>query len=438
MAAINVVHLAPHYGGGVGSVIRSLIEKQTEYKISHELVALESINSPMLTWCENHYVATLQHGLEQSSKLSARLAEADIVHIHWWNHPLLMQWMVSCSASPFRSVLWTHVNGMHAPQAFFKELFSFSDITALATPFSLESLVIPQGGADVRVMQSMSEVTISPQSDVKRSEGVNIGYIGTVDYIKMHPQFIRLCLDAKINDVRFTVCGGPYEKLVRQQIAELGAEASFDIRGPVNNVSEVLSELDLFGYPLNPKHYGSGEQVLLEAMGAGVVPVVLDTGCERFIIHDGKDGIIASSCEEYSQALNYLANNPALRRTMSLAARQRAKFLSQEKYWEAWLQLYEELLTRSKRVHHLKLSKSYNSLTQGGALLLQAYQDTSFDSVFMNALADLAESNQLIDSVPWSMQSATRGTPKHYLSYFPEDKDLSRICKKFAAFKVLE
>jgi len=36
----------------------------------------------------------------------------------------------------------------------------------------------------------------------------------------------------------------------------------------------LFKELHAFAYPLSPRHYGTGEQVLIEAMAFGAVPVV--------------------------------------------------------------------------------------------------------------------------------------------------------------------
>jgi len=428
MKQIKVLHIAPHFGGGIGTVIRSLAGNLSKYGIAHQLVSLESMNERMSSWCEQKHISVLQHALQQSDRFSLSIAEADIVHIHWWNHPLLMQWMATCTAPPFRSVLWTHVNGMHAPQAFFKELFSFSDITALATPYSLESLVVPRERSTIRVMQSISEVQVSsppPYRVKKMSDTFNIGYVGTVDHIKMHPQFIHLCLEANISNAKFIVCGGSHEEALRRQVSNLGIESSFDIRGMVENVSEVLLELDLFGYPLNPCHYGSGEQVLLEAMGAGVVPVVLDTGCERFIIKDGYNGLIAKTQEEYCQALSYLWKNPDVRKSMSDNARSSTRQIIKTKAWDAWYRIYEELMLSPKRPHQLNISEQLIAYPSKIRFFLQAYQDTPLAKCFIGGITSTNTMNEIF--LP-GLFSRTRGSPFHYLFYFTADMNLRAIC----------
>ena len=41
---------------------------------------------------------------------------------------------------------------------------------------------------------------------------------------------------------------------------------SFVFTGLVENVVPIYEQLDVLGYPLNPNHYGTGEQVIREAM----------------------------------------------------------------------------------------------------------------------------------------------------------------------------
>ena len=427
---MKVLHLAPHYGGGVGTVLRTLVGKLSAVGIEHRLVSLDTMNAQMRRWCEENHIPVLHQAMHRDGEVAAWFMDADIVHIHWWNHPLLMMWMASCTMPPFRSVLWSHVNGMHAPQAFFGELFEFADITALTTPYSLDSSVLAQRAGPVRVMQSLSQVKLtSPQAKQRHDNAFGIGYIGTVDYIKMHPQFIRFCTDAGIDDARFVVCGGPNEASLRHEVAQLGLDEQFDIRGPVDEVDEVLAELELFGYPLNPEHYGSGEQVLLEAMGAGTVPVVLDTGCERFIIEDGKEGIIATSGEEYSQALRHLRERPDERKRMASNARSKAERLMQSRFWEAWHALYDELLSMPKRPHRLQLAEPLRAYPLVLGAFLQAYHDTPLAAPFMEICAAPAKMTRPAISLSPGILTATRGTPFHYRSFFPEDQAIRRVCE---------
>ncbi|NTW43934.1 MAG: glycosyltransferase family 4 protein, partial [Anaerolineaceae bacterium] len=64
---------------------------------------------------------------------------------------------------------------------------------------------------------------------------------------------------------------------------------------------------------MNPRHYGTSENALLEAMTMGVVPVVIDNPTECSLVIEGKTGLIVKSPDEFAEAIVWLKNNPASR-----------------------------------------------------------------------------------------------------------------------------
>ena len=434
---ITVLHVAPHYGGGVGKVVRSLIDDQQVSNFVHRLLALESINEVMLQWAGQRQIACLSNALLDTTALNQWLGGADIIHLHWWNHPLLMYWMVYVPMPPIRCILWSHVNGLYAPQVFFKGLFTYPDCFVFSTAYSFQSPCVAEYEADIKLVQSRSKVKLIGARVKKNDACFGIGYIGTVDYIKMHPEFINLCLNARIDDAKFIVCGGPQQDLLRHQVVQVGVESRFDIRGVITDVNQVLFELDVFGYPLNPEHYGTGEQVLLEAMGAGVVPVVLDTGCEKYIIDHGKNGIIATSLEEYSAALNYLRQNIDVLRSMSRHGVEKTRDLMALQGKDAWTEHYLSLLQRDKSQHNITVAQELLSFSKGSRLLLQSYGSTEWA---LRLLRDLLDKSKKLSaaSFPSGLFSATRGSPYHYLKYFPSDPVLQIFCERLDHCKTME
>jgi glycosyltransferase involved in cell wall biosynthesis len=104
--------------------------------------------------------------------------------------------------------------------------------------------------------------------------------------------------------------------------------------------------MDVFGYPLRSDHYGTCEQVLGEAMAAGVVPVVMDNQAETLIIQDGLNGFIAHSKQHYIDHFNYLCNN---HRRFSSACRERAKELySLDTMIQNWDEVFQEMMLKPK------------------------------------------------------------------------------------------
>jgi len=67
-------------------------------------------------------------------------------------------------------------------------------------------------------------------------------------------------------------------------------------------------------------------------MAAGCVPVVINKGGQREIVHHGVNGFHWETLEELKHYTEKLIKDASLRRTMSEAARARAKFFSRDAF----------------------------------------------------------------------------------------------------------
>lgn len=433
----SILHLAPHTGGGVGTVLRAIIQHSyVDGSFSHMICTLESLNDQTKEWCDHYQVAYQENCWDNKNDLLAHLARSDIVHIHWWNHPQLHALLSSDDLPEMRTILWAHVNGLFVPQIFFDSLLSFPDYMVLATPCSLQSPLIDSYrfdlGDKLRVIQSSAGVPERAPVTTKKPESFLAGYIGTVDYSKMHPDFISLWTATGIQDPPLIVCGGPSSNILRNETVERGVAHLFDIRGMVSNVHDILSSLLVFVYPLNPAHYGTGEQVLIEAMAYGAVPVVMNNGCEKYLVKDGKTGIVASSNEDFVNGILFLKNNPEFRIKMADAGRKYVveKFSIQEAV-QRWHNLYEEAFEFPKRKHRLALVTRKNIPVESKAnLLLTSYGN----SAEAERLLAIISSEQELDhaayaDMPPACFSETRGSAFHYRNQFPNDNLLNKICR---------
>jgi hypothetical protein len=88
-------------------------------------------------------------------------------------------------------------------------------------------------------------------------------------------------------------------------------------RGETFEPAAALSGADVFFYPLQPDHYGTAENALIEAMSIGLVPVVLNNAAERAIVRDGETGFIAGSIEQAASLLEMLLSSPETRERVS-------------------------------------------------------------------------------------------------------------------------
>lgn len=427
-----VVHLLPHIGGGVGTVVKKLLEHSLKKsKFTHQLISLESLSKEAKAWCAEQGVAYIECALSSEDVFYQGISTADILHIHWWNHPLLMALLFRHNLPHARTILWSHVNGAYAPQVFSDPILAIPDRFVVATPFSLGLPSIQkQSNTFKEIYLRLIQSNAGPLTDISRThinQRPRVGYIGTVDYSKMHPEFIDIWLSVNTDLPPLMVCGGPSDDALRDEVSQRGCKHRFDIKGHVDNVPELLSELDILFYPLSETHYGTGEQVLIEAMSAGVVPVVLSNNCEAFIVTHNETGFVAQTVAELSSYVDRLSIDTTLRARMSdnaktLAA---ARFSINHTVMQ-WHILYDEVRALPKRRWGGELPVLDGVIQDSTAhLLLSSYGCTEE----ANSLRDALEGDcSGLFHLPKACYSQTRGSAHHYAKLLPNDGTLHHLC----------
>jgi hypothetical protein len=273
------------------------------------------------------------------------------------------------------------------------------------------------------VIQSNAGIPAMPPRPTENTGPLRIGYVGTVDPAKMHPDFVSLCLKADLSDAQFVVVGGPSQAALQAEIDARGVSSQFQILGPRSNVPSLMASFDIFAYPLTADHYGTGEQVLIEAMAAGAVPVVLDTGCERWVVDHGNTGLVCADPTEFTTALRQLADDVPLRQRLAKqAVASVAERYPIEKTVVSWHQIYLRLLEAPKRPHRL-LGNAISPCD----LLLAAAQNTPLAAIYQDCLAGKSVAADRLSRLPAACFAATRGSVWHYQTFFPDDPELQRL-----------
>jgi glycosyltransferase involved in cell wall biosynthesis len=318
-----------------------------------------------------------------------------------------MELLVTVDLPAMRMLLWSHVAGHNAPQVFSRALIELPDLFVVASPYSLHAPALRGDEKHVRLVFTSAGTEHVSQIVPEEHDGFIIGYIGTVDYCKMHPDFLSMSLAADIPDAHFVVCGGDHHE-------EIGATAGdrFTFCGRVPDIRPYLSRFDVFGYPLRRDHYGTGEQVLIEAQAAGVVPVVLTGGAESYVVKHEETGLVVDEVD-YPRALERLHTDPMLRARLSKAARKHAlETFALERTVSSWHEVFSEALRLGKRQR-----KWSGQVASTGADLFLASVEKGAEQF-----------SATIESAPLTFRSATRGSPFHYQTFFPEDPRLNRWC----------
>lgn len=403
-----MIHVTPHLGGGVGAVLLPWLT--TDNVCHHAVVTLDYAN--------DHAVSVLGaagvplYSQPTNAQLSSLMQEADIVLVHFWNHPLLYVWMARVDLPVSRLTFWAHVAGRIAPNVIPPVVAGLPDIFVLTTPLSQSCPSLQ--GRDAPVIFSTSGVQRMQGVHHSQADGFTVGYVGTVDFAKIHPDYVAV--HKQIAADRFLVVGGNDEARVSED-----ADARFDFVGKVADVRPYLAQMDVFGYLLNPKHFGTCEQVLQEAMAVGVPPVVLDNPCEASIVRDGETGLVAHDTDEYVRLVMRLKEDSVLRQKLSDGARAyAAQHFSLDEMIRKWHTVFEQMMHREKRNH------AWPSAAGDSFDLFCASVGEEAAAVFRHGSKQ--EIHDLLQQPEW--QSSSKGTPKQWLSFLGGER-LEELCKLY-------
>lgn len=431
----NILHITPHLGGGVGRVILNYLEKAKENPaFSHKVICLEYANDKALVASRKTGFPLIDKMSSDHSEIVAEIAKADIVIIHWWNHPLLYDFLVRERLPASRVILWSHISGFHPPYVFTEKILQYPDIFVFTTPASLKTREVKglseKQKKHLRVVWSTGGVEDIKSVKPKSHSGFNIGYIGTVDYAKLHPNFLNICDKIDIPGVKFIVCGGSSEKEIRVEAEKMGIAPKFIFTGLVPDITEYLPLFDVFGYPLALDHYGTCDQSLAESMAAGVVPVVLKNRMEKYMVKNGITGIVAKSEDDYVKAIQTLCRDKSLRDELSENARKYAvKTFSVDEMAGEWETIFREALAKPKTSKVWNIAKKKDNI-QTSDVFLESLGD--YGEAFLRHRKAKSENEKikatkrilkLNESAIWKAE--TRGTVHHYKRFFPDDEIIS-------------
>ncbi len=358
------------------------------------------------------------------SAVARELEIADIVHVHFWNTPELIE-LLTGPLPPARLLVWAHVAGNSAPHVLTRKLVALADVTIASTPYTLD---LPHlADAPLSMIPPAPGWSSTGGTERKAHGTFTVGYVGTVDFAKMHPHYVSM--SGRIGRANFVVCGGGagFPAIARQADAQ-GLRHRFDLRGYVTDVGSVLAELDVFGYPLREGNYSGTELVLQEAMHAGVPPVVMaHGGAQRTVEHD-VTGLVAGDEDAYVHAIEWLRDRPEERTRLGRAARAHAlRAWSPSVAAARWNAVYEELLAGSKRTRRCERDSELAAAAArapGSAQFVESLGDEGAhfrDSLLGTHPEAVIAAERSIAAAPPALWSADSGGILHYRRHYPRD-----------------
>ena len=419
-----VLHIVAHLGGGVGKAISTVIKSASKNHSSFEhLVVL--VDEPKQTehlkeLCNNSIEVIVTPSLEELKDLINRCS---ILQVEWWNHPKIIETLCLLRSIEKRIVIWSHTSGLFE-QIIPLELLVAPNRFVFTSRCSEALLTTPLlNGKKINTSVISSAVGISelPERSKARARRLNIGYVGTLDYSKFFVDFVEWASEIPLDVLPIKLIGdGPNKGDIAEQADNFGVPELLDFVGYSSSVTEELFALDIFLYLLNPRHYGTAENALVEAMACGAVPIVLPNPAELCIVEHKKNGIVVSSKDELLEWLVKLKNDQTLLRDLSENASKstRANFSTHQTVCE-WEQLYNDVLREKPR--------KANFCDSFGERPIDWFLSCRADKEYV--LSQIPE-NDPKKSVLYR-ETRSKGSIGQFLEYYPNDPELLRHYHSF-------
>jgi glycosyltransferase involved in cell wall biosynthesis len=353
---MKILHVIPRMiGGGPERSVMALASEMAAIGYAHKNV-IAVLDPPV---SRNMLLAARRLKIDvvmRPGKAALRrlMIDADIVQIHYWNHPALLTLLRGMEFPPARVVVFSRVLGLTTPQILTEPIGRFGDALVLTSPASGESAgarAARASGRPVVVLPAVADMSRLDGFARRLHDGCVVGYLGVVNETKMHPRFAQMAAQVTHPSIRFLVCGGGGgEVALRRELEALGVGPRTEILGPVEDISQVLASMDIFGYPLAEQTYATSEKALQEAMWVGLPPVVFPHGGVRLLVQHECTGLVARSESEYVAAIDRLAADANLRSCLGLAAQKFAKEQFDPRRWaNAAVALMEEVASWPRR-----------------------------------------------------------------------------------------
>lgn len=434
---MNILHVAAHLGGGAGKAISGIaLQGQRQFADTHRVMLLQS---PEKT---GYVQACLDGGVDVMLWDGGydQLAWADVVVVSWWNHPAMARFLRQFPPCAAGLVLWCHVNGCHYPYLPFRLTDAF-DVVLFTSPYSLNNPVwtgeerrqIKERAQIVYGMGAFYPQQFTTKKTYENQEHFIVGYAGTLNYGKLHPEFVSYCRSVceRVPNVRF-VMAGDRDWQLEQDIQSAGLAERFDFPGFVTDVPALMRSFDVFGYLLNPTHYGTTENVLLEAMACGLPVAALRQNVEQYVIPNGA-GCLVENTQQYGEVMERLSGDPVCRETLGRQGRAHVQqAFSAEKNATIFHDACRTAIERPGKGSGF----SFLGETPWQWFLFCVGEENRrlFEEIRTlcgtERPGDLARACELLRTCPPIFREDRKSSLRHFAALYPEDRTLRTLCKQ--------
>ena len=261
----------------------------------------------------------------------------------------------------------------------------------------------------------------------EKDNNLQVGYVGNLDFTKLHPSFVEICDSIDLENLTFVVIG-PENKNLQALVEKSSKKKNYLLTGYISEKEKYqrLNEFTCFGYPLAKHHYATCDQTIQEAMALGVVPVVLSNAMESYMVENGVTGLIAHNVEQYKLYVTEICTNHKLRFKISENTRKFAiNEYSISKLHSKWHHIFLDTMNVVKTSKKWNIESCTNNI-EGHNIFLESlgnYAGPFKDYISTKSFLDKDKIKSQIASLSGNPQwtSESKSTVRHYLSFFPND-----------------
>jgi glycosyltransferase involved in cell wall biosynthesis len=262
------------------------------------------------------------------------------VHCHFANHPALAGLLIHrLTGIPYSFT--AHGSDLHVDRTMLDRKVAEATFVATVSHYN-RRLILEECGErfsdKVHVVRAGVDTRLfapSPISAVPDDRALRIVCIGTLLEVKGQTYLVEACrlLAQDGVDVTCRLIGGGQDRVaLERQIAAAGLECRVVLVGPRtrDQIADELQRADVLAAPSVPTRRGKREGipvVLMEGMSCGLAVVASRISGIPELVEDGVSGLLVPprDAAALAAALRRLHEDPALRRRLGVAARERVR-----------------------------------------------------------------------------------------------------------------
>ena len=293
----KILHITPHLGGGVGKAITTLI--LNDKKNSHKVLCLEKPKTKKFY----NIIKSKTKITSLEKEILKQIKRCDIIQIEYWPHPILLKILSTINILDKKIVFWCHFSGLGHPK-FHKKLVG-SGLQLILTTDVTNDIIKKK----FPVISSASVLKKSKSKSPLKKEN-NFFYIGSLHKFKVHNDFLNIIVKNIEQLKTFNIYGeNELIRIYRKKITRNSLKKKIFFHGFQRDVKKVYNKYRYLLYLLKKNHYGSAENVLIESMGEGVIPIVLNNNVEKKIIKNNYNGYILQNTKDLKNLLFNINTN---------------------------------------------------------------------------------------------------------------------------------